>query len=584
MWLLNVKTRKLKAFEGRNIPLYAILSHRWEGEEVSFQDVQNGQAEHKGGYHKLDMFCKQVIQDRSYLRWVWMDTCCIDKSNNSELSEAINSMYRWYEKANLCYAYLSDVSHEDGSSFRNSVWFTRGWTLQELLAPSLIEFFDAEWNSLGTKDTLVQEISDITNIALGALTYTNPFEFSVADRMSWAANRQTTREEDMAYSLLGIFDVNMPLIYGEGKRAFHRLQEEILRVSEDLTIFAWRGYGRLDMEVLADSPRSFHRDGGDYPWTTYISQRGTKGFTALGSHGTTITNAGITINMTLIPYFLDTYLVPVYESDLIRCICVTRDPKSGYFRKALIDGKHLSTVSQTAYTKRELRRLILGRGSMISMGLTSEESYYKFEIEHITPEALEALECFSDLLPDGSPVSSRVELLSRFDSAEDPTSLILRAGTSGIAGMVRFACSHTAWVFLLFGHDFDFNPFCLVARASLTEFDNRKDVTTNFTDSIKGKHRFLLESEKDMMELTTAMQHESRQSWSLQEEGAEFHQASWTDSSVWNFSVAELIRVVVKRRMGANNYSITIDSLPVVNLIDVVPRKTEKWHLQQWTG
>lgn len=150
----------------------------------------------------------------------------------------------------ICYAYLEDVPPlvvnpdtlvPDYSRFKKARWFTRGWCLQELIAPRQIEFYANDWSKIGTKDSLYGLIHDITQIPQGALLREVPLdEFSTAERMSWAARRQTTRPEDMAYSLLGIFGVNMPMLYGEGRhRAFYRLQEEILKKSEDLSLLLW---------------------------------------------------------------------------------------------------------------------------------------------------------------------------------------------------------------------------------------------------------------------------------------------------------------------------------------------------------
>ncbi|PMD49976.1 WD40 repeat-like protein [Hyaloscypha bicolor E] len=222
-----------------NIPRYAILSHTWgdDDDEVSFQDLTKSPRRTKAGYGKLRFCAQQAARDG--LQYFWVDTCCIDKSNNTELSEAINSMFRWYTKAAKCYAYLSDVRTNDHDqsnpslqswepAFRNSRWFTRGWTLQELLAPSSVEFFCSKGNQLGDKRSLEQQIHHITGIAVQALEGTPLSEFSVNERMSWAKTRQTKREEDKAYSLLGIFEIYMPLIYGEGAAsAFKRLYEEI---------------------------------------------------------------------------------------------------------------------------------------------------------------------------------------------------------------------------------------------------------------------------------------------------------------------------------------------------------------------
>jgi hypothetical protein len=221
------------------IPPYAILSHTWkEGEEVSFQELINGTGKAKPGYEKI-RFCGEKAKCDG-LQYFWVDTCCINKTNNTELSEAINSMFRWYGGATRCYVYLSDVSSRIfdtsdqlselpfESAFRTSRWFTRGWTLQELLAPSSVEFFSREGNRLGDKQSLQQKIHEITGIAIQALQGTSLSQFSVDERLSWAQNRQTTRKEDQAYALLGIFDVYIPLIYGEGKdNALRRLLKEI---------------------------------------------------------------------------------------------------------------------------------------------------------------------------------------------------------------------------------------------------------------------------------------------------------------------------------------------------------------------
>jgi hypothetical protein len=229
---------------GDHIPRYAILSHTWgaRGEEVTFEDLMKGTGESKAGYKKIRFCGEQAARDG--LQHFWVDTCCIDKSNNTELSEAINSMFRWYRNAAKCYVYLSDISTNDRNqinhsfqwtwepAFRKCRWFTRGWTLQELIAPPLVEFFSSEWQRLGDKKSLEQQIHEITGIAVQALQGRALSQFSITERMAWAEKRKTTCEEDKAYSLLGIFDIYMPLIYGEGtKNAFRRLQEEIDKCS-----------------------------------------------------------------------------------------------------------------------------------------------------------------------------------------------------------------------------------------------------------------------------------------------------------------------------------------------------------------
>jgi heterokaryon incompatibility protein (HET) len=228
-----------------NIPRYAILSHTWgaDTEEVSFKDMMDGTGKRKTGYEKIRFCAEQAGRDG--LQFFWIDTCCIDKSSSAELQEAINSMFRWYRDAAKCYVYLADVSRPTlGTdvkssqlpwelSLRKSRWFTRGWTLQELVAPAVVEFFSEEGEQLGNKKSLERHIHEVTGIPVKALRGSPLSDFSIPERMLWAEKRETTRKEDKAYSLLGIFDVYMPLIYGEGREnAFKRLREEMDKASK----------------------------------------------------------------------------------------------------------------------------------------------------------------------------------------------------------------------------------------------------------------------------------------------------------------------------------------------------------------
>ncbi|KIM56634.1 hypothetical protein SCLCIDRAFT_29474 [Scleroderma citrinum Foug A] len=241
---------KVLEFSDDEVAEYAILSHQWIEQEVDYNEIlQSCERSMKDGY-----------------RWLWVDTCCIDKRSSAELSEAINSMYRWYENSSICYAYLHDVY---GSSFPTArdaeskgwpEWFSRGWTLQEMIAPRDVQFFNRDWHPIGDKRTLAPILEDITrvpqHILKEGLSSNRP---CVAQIMSWAANRTTTRVEDRAYSLMGLLDVNMPMLYGEGKMAFHRLQLEIIRSSNDQSIFAWDYYtGDVRTgSILADDPSFF---------------------------------------------------------------------------------------------------------------------------------------------------------------------------------------------------------------------------------------------------------------------------------------------------------------------------------------
>lgn len=221
------------------IPPYAILSHTWgaDVDEVTFEDLTHNVAGslQKPGYDKI-RFCGEQAR-RDGLQFFWVDSCCINKANYSELSQAINSMFRWYQNASKCYVYLSDVSSNEANyglsaawqdAFKHSRWFTRGWTLQELIAPSSVEFFSRDGTRLGSKESLGGQIHAITGIAASALQGTPLDQFTINERISWAARRETTIEEDQVYCVLGIFGVHIPLIYGEGAaNAMRRLRKEI---------------------------------------------------------------------------------------------------------------------------------------------------------------------------------------------------------------------------------------------------------------------------------------------------------------------------------------------------------------------
>jgi len=217
-----------------SIPAYAILSHTWgnDEDEVTFRDMEDGSGLGKKGYEKIKFCGEQAARDG--LQYFWVDTCAIDKRDNVELTEAINSMFRWYQNAAKCYVYLADVQAKGAdqiaweTAFRRSRWFSRGWTLQELIAPSSIEFFSDDYQRLGDKHTLQRQICEITGLPRRALHRGVVSEFTVEERMLWAKNRTTKRGEDMAYCLMGILDISMPANYGEGEaRAIARLKREL---------------------------------------------------------------------------------------------------------------------------------------------------------------------------------------------------------------------------------------------------------------------------------------------------------------------------------------------------------------------
>ncbi|KAI1419318.1 heterokaryon incompatibility protein-domain-containing protein [Xylaria sp. FL1777] len=272
MWLINTTTLRLKQVLDPRNEHYAILSHTWEDDEVSFQEFANlDVAKQKSGFGKIEKTC-QMANSRG-LKYAWVDTCCIDKTSSAELTEAINSMFEWYKLSQVCFAFVTDLPPvawggplldwltKESEQYR---WFTRGWTLQELIAPKALEFFDSTWRFRGDKSTLCSRISQITGIHIQVLENSAYLpEISVGQKMSWASARKTTRVEDIAYCLFGIFDINMPLIYGEGTKAFLRLQEEIAKESNDLSLFSWTARSEPKSEsqvfrgVLAKSPSEF---------------------------------------------------------------------------------------------------------------------------------------------------------------------------------------------------------------------------------------------------------------------------------------------------------------------------------------
>ncbi|KAG4441136.1 hypothetical protein IFR05_003357 [Cadophora sp. M221] len=270
MWLINTISYELEMFTGsKNIPPYAILSHTWgnDKDEVTFKEmvpgVESSPTAAKEGFMKIKMACT-LARIEYNLDYAWVDTCCIDKSSSAELSEAINSMFKWYQQADVCFAYLADLTPgcRDIWSCR---WFSRGWTLQELIAPERMAFFDASWTCFGDKQSLTKDLAKVSGISEDVLRGRRSLsDVPIAVRMSWASIRHTTREEDQAYCLLGLFDVNMPMLYGEGTRAFFRLQQEIIKESADMSIFAWltsnikaSPYSGL----LAESPADFEEVG-----------------------------------------------------------------------------------------------------------------------------------------------------------------------------------------------------------------------------------------------------------------------------------------------------------------------------------
>ncbi|KAF1945710.1 HET-domain-containing protein [Clathrospora elynae] len=345
------------------LPPYAILSHTWGDEEVTLQDLdthssdaqRRSRVRNMSGYWKITKACRQALTDG--IAFIWVDTCCIDKSSSAELSEAINSMFRWYQMAEVCYAYLDDVEVHleagvDGillSDERFSVeelakakWFTRGWTLQELIAPNEVVFYGQGWKYIDTKTWLKEVLERITGISEDVLQGTELEDESISKRMSWMARRHTTRVEDLAYSLMGIFNVNMPLLYGEGHRAFVRLQEEIMKDSDDHSLFAWSSTAHdsenmLDhSSVFATHPDQFAQSGGI----------GTRRLDDDEAESYALTNKGVRIQLRISPYKVPTGRYSHRYIFLAVLDCRYDDPTLRDCRPAIIVEQPSATGSQ----------------------------------------------------------------------------------------------------------------------------------------------------------------------------------------------------------------------------------------------
>ncbi|KAI0424698.1 heterokaryon incompatibility protein-domain-containing protein [Xylaria sp. FL1042] len=406
MRLINTVTFELREFFDDLKPEYAILSHTWGPavDEVSYQDMACGKWRtiNNNGAAKIRGFCT-IAYENGY-EWGWIDTCCIDKSSSAELSESINSMYRWYQEAHICYALLNDAN--DKSDLHSSRWFTRGWTLQELLAPPEVEFYNSEWREICTRSEASKEISRITGVTTKALVgLTRLTNYSVATRMSWAARRSTTREEDIAYCLLGIFEVNMPLLYGEGTKAFQRLQEEILKTTEDYTLLAWPGASDGG-GVLANSPRNFqnrtslrfvdwsyndikiikqtetYRENADLLWPGGPSIDNRDGHLKSEFDSPRLTARGLRLQLPIIDEYLprDKKIAPqkvfllflnCYRQSDNEAVCIRLSPSSenvtciytGPYYRSSNDALHFVKASRIAFTTRTIY-LQIGRAGM----------------------------------------------------------------------------------------------------------------------------------------------------------------------------------------------------------------------------
>jgi len=338
MRLIWTKNFSQTDFNADQVPRYAILSHRWQQDELTFQDVEAGSFFKKKGFQKIKEACR--IAERSGCNWLWIDTCCIDKRNAVELNEAINAMYKWYQQADICIAYLFDHTHKV-NHISDSSWFERCWTLQELIAPRELNFYDSRWNYIGSKRTQCREIAIITGIPERILKGGDPKQCSVAQRMSWAANRKATRIEDEAYSLLGIFNLSMPTLYGTGSQAFQSLQEKLLQ-KHDQSILAWdrspKGGSREYRGLLAESPADF---------ASCSNTRSTE--SPIGS--IMLVGDGVELDVDTIPYTMGVYLCALdctsSSSDRRDAILLQQLDAPQHYARILTEPNSIISISKT---------------------------------------------------------------------------------------------------------------------------------------------------------------------------------------------------------------------------------------------
>jgi hypothetical protein len=402
MWLLDTKTIQLTQFlDERKAPFYAILSHTWGDEEISFHDIQNPDRRaiaSKAGFKKIEACCKKAAEEN--FDYVWVDTCCIDKTNSAELSEAINSMFRWYGNSVVCYAYLVDVESDDDpagdyNEFRKSRWFTRGWTLQELLAPRSLVFFNNHWEDIGTKKCLEHIISEITGISgthfrdgywpqspvdMGRLKM-----ISTAQKMFWASYRETTRVEDEAYCLMGLFDINMPMIYGEGPKAFQRLQLEIIKSSQDQSIFCWWRLAEEVVNPLANSPEDFQLSGS----IVCGGLSATLEEYSMTQKGLKITLPLMVTNVSVIG-LLNCYRLGDYGSQIAIRFWMNYGEGNAYSRR-MESGLESFKYNAIEFPIRSIYIQEIKHDNYISLGLISPENYHMLELRHHN-ESLSMLE------------------------------------------------------------------------------------------------------------------------------------------------------------------------------------------------
>lgn len=481
---INTGIWELKGFPEDEFPEYCILSHRWGpgDSEVTYQELIDSdifwkrQTQQKTGYRKIQYACSTT---RDYQKdWLWCDTCCIDKTSSAELSEAINSMYQWYQNSSLCIAYLSDYPSEKVPNFDKSEWFERAWTLQELIAPPKVVFFDKDWNpSFGKKhdDHMVDAIARRTRIDKQALLSEKRLEkFSVAQRMSWAADRKATRSEDIAYSLLGIFDVNMPMLYGEGKKAFVRLQEEIMQRNADQSIFVWSSE-KQTRSIFASGPTDFARCGA-------VQQYGRK------KQAFALNNLGLDIQVSYWPAGFNTYMAELAVENggphRLAHLMLEIDPETGYLCRV---GTEVDAPLRLRWEDGpefvQQKRVTILRQMMNKYPVCSEALFGFRLADECLPLSL-----INNWHPDHDWDRGRWQHRSISDPRKTSSSNLffeIPNNVSKSIAMMTFAVGYETYLIQL-TFDFEFNPACHISKMTL-DFDQRfrrRDLMTDRDDGL----------------------------------------------------------------------------------------------------
>ncbi len=485
MRFLNTSTLQFEQIPDSKLHLegnqYAILTHRWgaDEDEVSFQDVHlSTDLSRKRGFGKIQGFCREALS--ANCRYGWVDTCCINKGDPNELSEAINSMYQFYQDSKICIAYLKDVPQKQ---LQDDEWFERGWTLQELIAPKVVTFFDHDWNSLGTRVDLIKDLSRITKIPEDILSHdTKPSTYSIAQRMSWAANRDTSRVEDRAYSLMGLFNINMPMIYGEREKAFLRLQQQIIQQSKDESIFAWDmnfpGNTRKYSGPFAPSPSAYAK------CSDIVETE--------GSHGFSESNGEMSLWPTLCPHGPQTYLAALNCTD-----------------RAHPDSKKFILIARTSTESEYVR---VRQAGIVSQGLIDKSGWARFKIRQIrilvdpTKPPLNIYSGFwlRTLQPPGYD-RAQTTILSN-SQASEADHVYQQEYSQGVTGIVHMNSpepSNIQWI--TFSFDEDSNPVLWLAEG--THHFNGSDFDQAVTRGIGSReHQQVMKASKTFTEVPTQSQ------------------------------------------------------------------------------